>query len=370
METKSTEWPGHTDEGHPEIFNTVPPLTKPLKPGQLSEEKLKQFFKDGYLVIESFFTPEELDPAKEAVKQLVEDLADKLYKAGKIKSMYSEYGLNDRLIMLENDFPGANIILHKLGRLPQALRNVWSNERALNLAEQILGTPDIAGHPVWNLRTKTPNNEATTVPWHQDVAYLDQGSYKIFQLTAWIPLLDATPENGCMQVIKSGHKTGKVADHQCCHGGTWYVMMVEDDIKKKLECDVERDTVTCPIPYGGMLILNNMTPHRSLNNMSNMVRWSLDFRWQAAEHDSCFHGLKQCIRMRSSTDPNLVIDFDSFDSVDRHKKALEELGQEEDEFDTTIQGPFMRNWEIVHLNRHNSNLPPVGTNWHNAPIVG
>ncbi len=47
------------------------------------------------------------------------------------------------------------------------MRDVWSNERALNLAEQILGTPDISGHPVWNLRTKTPNNAATTVPWHQ-----------------------------------------------------------------------------------------------------------------------------------------------------------------------------------------------------------
>lgn len=43
---------------------------------------------------------------------------------------------------------------------------MWANERMLNLLEQILG-PDIVGHPVWNLRTKTPKNEATVVPWHQ-----------------------------------------------------------------------------------------------------------------------------------------------------------------------------------------------------------
>ena len=30
--------------------------------------------------------------------------------------------------------------------------------------EQLLGTTEIAGHPVGNLRTKTPKNEATTVP--------------------------------------------------------------------------------------------------------------------------------------------------------------------------------------------------------------
>jgi len=31
-------WPGHTDEAHPEIFNTIPPQVTPLKPGQLSAE--------------------------------------------------------------------------------------------------------------------------------------------------------------------------------------------------------------------------------------------------------------------------------------------------------------------------------------------
>ena len=36
----------------------------------------------------------------------------------------------------------------------------------LNLLEQILG-PEIAGHPTWNLRTKTPRSEAVNIPWHQ-----------------------------------------------------------------------------------------------------------------------------------------------------------------------------------------------------------
>ena len=33
-----------------------------------------------------------------------------------------------------------------------------------------------------------------------DVGYLSNESYKVMQVTAWIPLLDATEENGCMQV--------------------------------------------------------------------------------------------------------------------------------------------------------------------------
>lgn len=41
----------------------------------------------GYLVIDSFFQSEELDPGKEAINNLVDELAIKLYDAGKIKSM-------------------------------------------------------------------------------------------------------------------------------------------------------------------------------------------------------------------------------------------------------------------------------------------
>ena len=46
------------------------------------------------------------------------------------------------------------------------------------------------GHPVWNLRTKTPQNEQTTVPWHQDNAYLHSSALHTLQPAAWIPLID------------------------------------------------------------------------------------------------------------------------------------------------------------------------------------
>ncbi|CAG2203482.1 unnamed protein product [Mytilus edulis] len=235
------------------------------KKGQLPDELIRQqlftsFFEEGYLVVDDFFTREELDACREDLKLMVEELAQKLHNAGKIKvstivhilrtvslmyilnhynrktkdmKLYRDYGLFERLTMIEKEFPGSNILLHKMKTMPKSFCDLWSNERILNVMEQILG-PDIKGHPVWNIRTKTPQNEATTVPWHQDVGYLNNESYKVLQPTAWIPLLDTNEDNGCLQVAKRGHKTGKVADHQCCHGGTWYVMLEEEEMKRKL----------------------------------------------------------------------------------------------------------------------------------------
>jgi len=43
-------------------------------------------FSQGFLLIDSFFKEEELNPAKDAINDLVDELAHKLYKGGKITS--------------------------------------------------------------------------------------------------------------------------------------------------------------------------------------------------------------------------------------------------------------------------------------------
>ena len=83
---------------------------------------------------------------------------------------------------------------------------------------------------MWNLRTKTPHNEQTTVPWHQDNAYLDPTALNTLQPTAWIPLIDANTENGCMQVSSAWEWRGTIASlnsqfvrsSNCHNEGTTY----------------------------------------------------------------------------------------------------------------------------------------------------
>jgi len=41
-----------------------------------------------------------------------------------------------------------------------------------------------------------------------DTAYMDNRAYGIHQLTAWIPLMNATTETGCLQVL------GRI---RCCY---------------------------------------------------------------------------------------------------------------------------------------------------------
>ena len=352
----------------PDTYMKQPSQPKEKKTGQLEKWQVDQFFEKGFVLVPNFFTQEELDPVKNAISELVDGLANKLFAAGKIDDKCENAGFYQRLILLEKQFPGTAVLLHKLGILPPAFQALWSNERLLNVMEQFIG-PDIAGHPVWNLRTKTPRNEQVTVPWHQDNAYLDETCLHTLQPTAWIPLLDANVNNGCMQVVSKGHRLGKTAKHTCCAGGTWYVDLSEKEMVKTLDVNLDQDVVTCEVPYGGVLFLNNCIPHRSLQNYSDNTRWSLDLRWQNPTKPNGFHGLKDCIVMRKADDTDYVIDWSKFANTDRTKLQEKEMGKAtEDEFDTTIYGPWMRRWEIVHHNKHTEahdlHINDSGSSWH------
>jgi len=67
-----------------------------------------------------------------------------------------------------------------------------------------------------------------------------------------------------VQVASGGHRKGKTAQHVCCAGGTWYVQLEEDKLVKELDVDLEKDVVTCEVPFGGVLFLNNCVPHQRL----------------------------------------------------------------------------------------------------------
>ncbi|XP_064616893.1 uncharacterized protein LOC135480894 [Liolophura sinensis] len=339
---------------NPAPFIMIPPQPKTRKPGQLNDNQIRQFFEEGYVVVEDFFTADELQPCRDAINMMVDNLAEKLYCAGKVKDRYKEFGLFQRLTELEKDFQGSNILLFKHQKMPKAFCNLWSNERILNVMEQLIG-PDVAGHPVWNLRTKTPNSEAVNIPWHQDSAYFSADSYYHLIPTAWVPFLDTTEENGCMQVVRRGHREGKVARHTCCQGPTWYVMLEEEDMEKELGVDMTRDLVTVPVKYGGFLLFHNITPHRSLPNVSNDVRWSVDLRWQSPSSNWGFYDIQEGINFRSASDPELKPDWAKFFSVDRKdvwQKKYFKQKHEEDQFDTTITGPWIGRWEIVNHNKH------------------
>ena len=81
-------------------------------------------------------------------------------------------------------------------------------------------------------------------------------------------------------MLRGGHRPGLTCKHNCCAGGTWYVELPEEEMASTLKIPVNENTVeTCEVPFGSVLFLNNLIPHKSTENYSQNIRWSLDLRW-------------------------------------------------------------------------------------------
>lgn len=350
--------------------------------GALTEAQHTQFFDQGWVIMHDVVPHDVLQAAVKSVEALVDEVAERLYAMGKITDLCKDSDFHTRLIRLDEQYTHTNVLLHKNGLLPKGIQDVWSHPNLMAIATQILGEgQDIVGHPVWNLRCKTPEKLSSgqaTVPWHQDNSYLDEECWDKLQVTAWVPLLDATVENGCMQVVRGGHLSGVTANHACCVGGTWYTEVLPEEIEATLGCDMKNDIVDCEVPFGSVLLLNNLIPHRSLPNYSKGVRWSLDLRWQRGGEPNGFHGLKDSCLMKRGNLPisafDGTVDWGSWAQEDRtvaqHQSLTDkqrELVQaagvsegrynaEEPELDTTIVGPWMHKWDMIHHNRHTAKL--------------
>ena len=238
----------------------------------LSPEQIHLFHDQGYLVVDDLIPHADLEPVIQEINYEVDWRAKKLAAKGELSRSFEECGFVTRLakIIQETDKIALSIwsgILHG-----PAIFHLIAHPRLLDIAEQFCG-PELIASSVYRLRPKIPNYGYGAVPWHQDSGYMDPYCDNNLVLTVWIPLVDATEENGCMWVIPRSHRQ-PVLKHKLAATGN-YLEIEEQDLP-------EEDRVCCPVGKGGVMLLTNRTVHGSFENRTPIVRWSMDLRYQNA----------------------------------------------------------------------------------------
>ncbi|MBM3265836.1 MAG: phytanoyl-CoA dioxygenase family protein, partial [candidate division Zixibacteria bacterium] len=104
-------------------------------------------------------------------------------------------------------------------------------------------------------------------PWHQDAqVHLDEADPS-FILTVWIPLCDATTENGCMEIVPRIHTRRMVYWHEGFG-------ITEEQVPERTSA------IPVPMKKGSVLLMHKFIPHRSTPNRTDGIRWSMDLRYQ------------------------------------------------------------------------------------------
>lgn len=251
--------------------------SQPLTPAQISF-----FHEEGYLIVADVFDPTDLEPLRQELHREIDRKARSLQAEGKLTNLHEELDFDRRLAAIYRDSKeiGEIIMRHLEGlrgggfHAPQMF-DVIAHPKLLAKVGALLGTVEIVSSSVYRIRPKLPNLGRGVVPWHQDSGYLAPQCDEQMIITCWTPLVDATVENGCMQILPRTHR-GAVAVHHT-GGNAGFLVIKDDDLP-----DDPRKAIAATCPRGGVVFMTNRTPHCSTPNHSDHIRWSMDLRYQSA----------------------------------------------------------------------------------------
>lgn len=145
----------------------------------------------------------------------------------------------------------------------------------LDCIESLIGS-EITSNPIQHVRIKPPekvvkdtdvNAFLRSTQWHQDRATTLSDADNTQMITAWVAITDATPENGCLQVIPGSHREALKS-----HCPLPQLGIPENQIPVN-------EGVPIPVKSGGVIFFHPLTIHGSLSNRSSDIRWSFDLRY-------------------------------------------------------------------------------------------
>jgi ectoine hydroxylase-related dioxygenase (phytanoyl-CoA dioxygenase family) len=224
----------------PHPWNTAFDWTTPPPPHRrITEAQAAQWDDDGYFLLEDAIDPVALKEVEAAIDPLEEKMTAwlKTQPGGKVSIADAE---------------AITFTTHLVTRSP-VLRDFAANAVFADLCADLIG-PDVRLY--WDQAVYKKPETPKEFPWHQDNGYtfVEPQQY----LTCWVPLVDATVDNGCPWVAPGRHRLGTLA-----HWMTPVGFQCIDDAP---------DAVPVEAKAGSVVVFSSLTPHRTGPNVSDSAR--------------------------------------------------------------------------------------------------
>jgi len=223
----------------------------------LTDQQLDDYHEKGYVLLKSFFETEDVELLHRAAKE-DKELDD--HSFGKA------------------DGEGGTVRLSLWNHPGEGIYGAFArSERLVGAAEQILQDEPYHYHSKMIMKDALIGGAWA---WHQDYGYwYGNGVLTPNLVSAFIAVDPSTRENGCLQIIKSSHKCGRI-HHEPAGDQTGADLDRVAAILTRFELEyVEMDP-------GDTLLFHSNLLHRSDQNKSAKPRWSMVCCYNARHNES------------------------------------------------------------------------------------
>jgi phytanoyl-CoA hydroxylase len=264
-------------------------------PKVLSEEQVRFFVENGYLVVPDLVSMEEI----EALRRDTVALARGEYPCKSLQPLPAEMSDEEAL---------RNILcIHQPHYISPVIERHVRHPRICGVLAQVT-----AAHlPYWDGSVKCMQSMLFVKPprfqgqaWHQDEIYIPTRDRSL--IGAWTAMDDATVENGCLWVIPGSHRTGYLypqREHQNPD---------EFDFAPESYGFDTAGEIPVEVPTGAVVFFNGYLLHRSFKNRGRVYRrvlvnhycnaWSL-LPWSLRDGERPANADRRAILLVAGADP-------------------------------------------------------------------
>ena len=245
----------------------------------LSTQQRQAFEAQGYLLVRQVLEAQVFDPLRSVAMSAINQYAKSLYDQGQISDLHKNLSFYKRLTKISRQSQTGPLLHWNWNKqiFGQEVYQLITHSAILDIVASLLG-PEITANGDYWLRFKMPTGDDSVFPWHQDSIYYngnanpDQSvvlSERSQILTVWIPMVDVDEKNGCLQIIPGSHKRGL---RPAQRDGNGRQVPIED-------VETWADIKNIKMKVDDVCVFGNLTFHRSLANISDEIRWSIDLRY-------------------------------------------------------------------------------------------
>jgi len=256
----------------------------------LSPEQKAQFYKDGYLVLPSFFSSDKAQQLLAEARKLLSEVdlsshpktrfstgdsqvSDDFFltSGDKIRAFFEEDAFDPNGQLNRPKEQAINKIGHALHELNPIYRQfTLENNDLKTLAKELDYHKDPAVLQSMVI-CKQPSSNTNQVPTHDDSTFLytDPPS----ALGFWFALEQCTKSNGCLSFARGSHKRNTISKRfvRLPQGGTGFEKLGSD--AAGIDWEKEGDWVVEECEPGALVLIDGAVIHRSEKNLSDKSRF-------------------------------------------------------------------------------------------------
>lgn len=221
---------------------------------ELTEAQIRSYRENGFLVVEDFLSPLELEDWRSKVMTAVNERAGQKMPGKDLKTGEDD-GINE-----DADF---------FGKVFDQLINLWQTNRGVKglmtdprIGEMAARLAGVDGIRIWHDQALFKRPWANPTAWHLDTPFWSFSDRRA--LSIWIALDDATLENGCLYFMPGSCKSTTFENSS--------IGKNMDGIFEVYPQFVKTASVSAPMKAGSCSFHNGLTIHGAGANMTNGFR--------------------------------------------------------------------------------------------------